>query len=96
MAKKEWPKRFRTVRALVEAMVKGEIPADVVSAGAAAATLGVTRQAVHHRIRSGSLRAWIAEGNIVLVSTYDVRKASREKRGIPPGQGELYDYSPSP
>jgi hypothetical protein len=87
--KKEWPKRYRTVRQLAEGLASGEIPPQVVSPGAAAAALDCSRQAVHDQIKRGTLHAWIAEGRYVLVDVRGVRRKARERLGIPETQGEL-------
>ena len=59
-------KKFKTKEKLVQAILAGEIPRKVLSPGGAAAALGVTRQAIHQRIKRGTLNAWTAEG-IILV-----------------------------
>lgn len=72
-------KTYKTVGELAEAMISGEIPADVVSPGYAAQLLGVSRQAINDRIhKSKSLEAWGAEGT-VLISTSSIN-AVLEKR----------------
>ena len=72
-------KTYKTVSELAEAMKSDEIPANVVSPGAAAAMLGVTRQAINDRLHNGdSLEAWSAEG-IVLISVRSIRLARRKK-----------------
>jgi len=72
-------KTYKTVAELVEAMKSDEIPADVVSPGAAAAMLGVTRQAINDRIHNGkSLEAWGAEGT-VLISVRSIKLALEKK-----------------
>jgi hypothetical protein len=81
-------KRYRTLAAMMRAMQDGEIPANVVSPGGAANALGITRQAVHSRINNGTLRAWGAEGYI-LIDARELRAAVLRKRGIPATQGEL-------
>jgi hypothetical protein len=86
--KKAWPKRFRTVGQLAAALASGEIPPHVVSTGSAATALDCSRQAVHDQINRGTLRAWIAEG-VVLVDHHAVRAKARARRGIPETQGEL-------
>jgi 4-alpha-glucanotransferase len=87
-AKSPWPKRYRTVSQLVDAIRADEVADSVVSPGAAADALGVTRQAVHDRIRRGALHAWCAEG-VVLVDAKQVRSEVRRRRGIAETQGEL-------
>lgn len=74
-------KTYKTVSKMVEAMISGEIPSDVVSPGGAAAMLGVTRQAINDRIhRSKSLEAWGAEG-VVLISVKSIKLAQKKKNG---------------
>jgi hypothetical protein len=80
--------KFGTLKELVEAMKREEIPSDVVSPGAAADVLGITRSSVHSRLLRGSLRAWSAEG-VILIDTKSLLAAVKEKRGVPEGQGEL-------
>lgn len=65
---------FETLPELVDAIKNGEIPREVMSPGGAASKLGVTRQAIHDRIRRGSLRAWTAPG-VIFVYVSDVRAA---------------------
>jgi hypothetical protein len=73
-------KTYKTVDQLAEAIASGEIPTGVVSPGAAAAMLGVTRQAINDRIhKSKSLEAWGAEG-VVLISTRSIELAMQKKR----------------
>lgn len=75
-------KEYKNIAELVEAIQADEIPAEVVSPGAAAAMLGVTRQAINDRIhRSKSLEAWGAEG-VVLISVESINRAiqAREEK----------------
>lgn len=51
-------KRYKSAHALAHAMMDGEIPRNVYSVGYVARLLGVTRQAVHDRIKRGKLDAW--------------------------------------
>lgn len=81
--------KYKTIGELAKAMKTGEIPEDVVSPGAAAVALGVTRGAIHSRLRWGTLDAWSAE-SVVLVSAKSLRKAVKVKRNIPETQGELH------
>lgn len=81
-------KKYRRLSALVEAIQKGEIPNDVVSPGAAARSLGITRQGVHNRLKCGTLEAWSAEG-VILISEKSIKQAVKKKRGISDKQGEL-------
>ena len=73
---------------MVEAMKSDEIPADVVSPGAAAAMLGVTRQAINDRLHNGnSLEAWSAEGTI-LISVKSIKLALKKKQRASDKQGD--------
>ena len=73
-------KTYKTVSKMVEAMKSGEIPVDVVSPGAAAQMLGVTRQAINDRLHNGrSLEAWSSEG-VILISTKSIKLALEKKR----------------
>jgi hypothetical protein len=73
-------KTYKTVAKLVEAMKSDEIPEDVVSPGAAAAMLGVTRQAINDRLHySESLEAWSAEG-VILISVRSIKAALKKKQ----------------
>jgi hypothetical protein len=81
-------KKYASLDLLVEDIKNDVIPSDVVSPGGAAAILGVTRQAIHQRLKCGSLRAWAAEG-VILIDVESLAEASKKKLGIPEGQGEL-------
>lgn len=81
-------KKYRRLSGLVAAMKRDEIPEDVVSPGSAAACLGISRQALHQRLKCGSIEAWAAEG-VILVSMKSVKQAKKKKQGIPDEQGEL-------
>lgn len=59
-------KKFKTKDQLLKAIEAGEIPTKVLSPGGVASALGISRQAVHQRIKRGTLNAWTAEG-IILV-----------------------------
>lgn len=59
-------KRYETVGELAKAIQKGEVPSRVVSPTAAAFALGCSRQAVWDRIKRGTLRAWGAEGILLI------------------------------
>lgn len=85
--------QFKSLQHMLEAMKRGEVPVGVVSPGGAAGVLGITRQAVHERIKRGTLRAWGYEGYI-FVDARDVRALAKRKRGIAATQGELLDESP--
>jgi hypothetical protein len=81
-------KTYKTVAKLVEAMKSDEIPEGVVSPGAAAAMLGVTRQAINDRLHnSESLEAWGAEG-VILISVKSIKLAQKKKRHISDNKGE--------
>ena len=72
-------KTYKSLSELLEAIQSQEIPVDVVSPGAAAAMLGVTRQAINDRLHTGnSLEAWGAEGYI-LISTDSIKAAMQKK-----------------
>lgn len=81
-------KKFKSIGQMAKALRDGEIPADVVSPGAAAATLGISRQAVRDRMVRGTLESWTADG-VVLISMRSLKEASKRKQGVPEGQGEL-------
>lgn len=81
-------KTYKTISDMVEAMKSDEIPADVVSPGAAAAMLGVTRQAINDRLHNGnSLEAWSAEGTI-LISVKSIKLALKKKQRASDKQGD--------
>lgn len=81
-------KTYKTISEMVEAMKSDEIPADVVSPGAAAAMLGVTRQAINDRLHNGnSLEAWGAEGTI-LISVKSIKLALKKKQRASDKQGD--------
>ncbi|MBI2286379.1 MAG: hypothetical protein HYU79_02770 [Nitrosomonadales bacterium] len=81
-------KTYKTISGMVEAMKSDEIPADVVSPGAAAAMLGVTRQAINDRLHNGkSLEAWSAEGTI-LISVRSIKMALKKRQHIFNKQGD--------
>lgn len=81
-------KKYATLDLLVEDLKSGVIPSGVVSPGGAASALGITRQAVHQRLHSGSLQGWAAEG-VILIDVDSLTEAVKKKRGIPESQGEL-------
>ena len=72
-------KTFETLPELVDAICAGEIPREVMSPGGAASKLGVTRQAIHDRMKRGTLRAWTAPG-VILIDVSDVRSVWRANR----------------
>lgn len=85
-------KKYKTLELLIQDIKDNKIPANVVSPGAAATMLGITRQAVQERIyKSQSLDAWIAEG-VVLVSVESIKDAYRKKNNIPESQGVLHGW----
>lgn len=73
-------KTFPSVQRLAEAIASGEIPTQLVSPGGAAVVLGITRQAVHQRVRRGTLRAYGTGDGVVLIDVRDLKLAKREKR----------------
>lgn len=74
-------KTFKSLREFMDAVVNDQIPNDVLFLGIAAVSLGISRQALHQRLRRGTLRAWKV-GGIILVDANDVRAARREKRDL--------------
>ena len=81
-------KKFKNIGQMAKALQDGEIPADVVSPGAAAAALGITRQAVRDRMIHDTLESWTADG-VVLISMRSLKAAVKKKKGVPDSQGEL-------
>ena len=81
-------KKYPSLELLVEDLKKGIIPSHVISPGAAAFVLGITRQAVHQRLKSGSIPAWTADG-VILVDADSVVSISKKKQGIARTQGVL-------
>jgi hypothetical protein len=59
-------KRYESVAELAQAIRSGEVPTRVVSPGLAAEAFGCSRQAVWDRVRRGTLRAWGAEGVVLI------------------------------
>lgn len=84
--------KFKKIADLAKAIQEGQIPSDVVSPGAAAALLGITRQSLHDRLKKGTLEGWKAEG-VVLVSVASLKALINRKKGIPETQGELLDVN---
>jgi hypothetical protein len=82
-------KRYRRVADLVAAIQRGEVPKNVISPGAAAAVLGITRQSVHGLCKRDVLPCWAAE-HYVLIDASAVQARVKQQRGIPAEQGELY------
>lgn len=83
-------KRFRTVSDLLEAVKRGELPRNVISPGAAAAALGITRQGVRDLCVRDVLPAWYAE-RVILIDGAAVQSRAKAKRGIPVEQGDFYE-----
>lgn len=81
-------KKFKTIGQMVQAMKSGEIPENVVSPGAAAQALGITRQSVHSRLLRETLTGWSAEG-VILIDARSLKSEVNKKFNIPAGQGEL-------
>lgn len=85
-------KKYKSLELLVQDIKDNKIPANVVSPGAAANMLGISRQAVQERIyKSQTLEAWAAEG-VILVSVESIKDAYRKKNNIPEGQGVLHGW----
>jgi len=82
------------MKALLTAVLEGEIPIDCGTPLWAAEIMGITTAAVNQRIhQSGSLEAWGIEGGYVLVSKRSIKKAMKKKQGIPDVQGELNGFA---
>ncbi len=58
--------RYDSISELAQAIRAGKVPTRVVSPALAAAAFGISRQAVWQRIQKGKLRAWGAEGTILI------------------------------
>lgn len=82
-------KRFRTIADMLEAFERGEIPRNVISPGAVAAALGITRQSVHELCKRGTLPSWYAE-RVILIDSAAVQARALKVRGVPDSQGDLY------
>ncbi len=82
-------KRFRTVADLIEAIKRGELPRNVISPGAAAAVLGITRQGVRDLCVRDVLPAWYSE-RVILIDGDAVQARALKSRGVPDSQGDLY------
>ena len=82
-------KRFRTIADLIEAIKRGELPRNVISPGAAAAALGITRQGVRDLCVRDVLPAWYAE-RVILIDGDAVQARALKARGVPDSQGDLY------
>lgn len=83
-------KKYKTLQLLIADIKSNKIPANVVSPGAAASMLGISRQAVQDRLYlSESLEAWSADG-VVLISVDSIKDAFNKKNNIPESQGVLH------
>lgn len=82
-------KHFKTLDEMVEAIKRDELPQHIVSPGAAAAALDVTRQAIHDMCKRGTLPCWQAE-RVILIDGDAVQARCLKARGVPEGQGDLY------
>jgi hypothetical protein len=82
-------KRFKTLDQMVEAIKRDELPKHIISPGAAAAVLGITRQGIHDLCKRDSLPCWYAE-RVILIDGDAVQARSEKMRGIPESQGDLY------
>lgn len=82
--------KFKKIADLARAIQEGQIPADVVSPGAAAVMLGVHRQTLHDKLNKGVIECYKAEG-VVLVSAASIKAYLDRKKGVPETQGELID-----
>lgn len=80
--------RTMTNKQFLSAVQSRGLPTDWLSPGAAAAELGITRQAVHDRIRRGTLDAIKLDDGVIYVDVRDVRAAKREKAAIERARGE--------
>lgn len=73
-------KKYKTLELLVEDIKANKIPANVVSPGAAASMLNVSRQAIQDRLyKSQTLEAWSAEG-VILISVDSIKEAYKKKQ----------------
>ena len=82
-------KHFKTLDDMVQAIKRDELPKHVISPGAAAAALGITRQSVHDLCKRGTLPCWYAE-RVILIDGNAVKRRARDSRGISETQGELH------
>lgn len=82
-------KHFKTLDDLVEAIKRDELPAHIISPGAACAVLGITRQTVHDLCKRDKLPCWTAE-RVILIDGDAVQARSHKMRGVPETQGDLY------
>lgn len=87
-------KMYPNMKALLMAVLEGEIPVDCGAPHWAAEIMGITKAAVHQRIHeSGSLEAWGTVGGYVLVSHRSIRAAMKKKQAWPSTQGELDGFA---
>ena len=82
-------KHFKTLDEMVEAIKRDELPKHIVSPGAAAAALDITRQGVHDLCKRGTLPCWYAE-RVILIDGDAVQARALKLRGVPESQGDLY------
>lgn len=82
-------KRFRTINSMVAAIRRDELPKNLISPGAAAAALGITRQSVHELCHRGKLPSWYAE-RVILIDANAVQARALKARGVSETQGDLY------
>lgn len=82
-------KHFQTLDEMVEAIKRNELPEHIISPGAAAAALGITRQGIHDLCKRGSLPSWYAE-RVILIDGQAVQARALSQRGVPESQGDLY------
>lgn len=82
-------KHFKTLDEMVKAIKRDELPKHVISPGAAAAVLGITRQGVHDHCKRGTLPCWYAE-RVILIDGNAVQKMADDRRGVHESQGDLY------
>lgn len=87
-------KKYKSIDLMVQDIVDGKIPRESFSPGYAASVLGITRQAVNHRIhKSKTLEAWGSEG-CVLISLRSILECYNKKRSVPVTQEDfLNDHS---
>lgn len=83
-------KHFKTLDEMVEAIKRDELPQHIISPGAACAVLGISRQTVHDLCKRGKLPCWTAE-RVVLIDGEAVQARALKMRGVPEGQGDLYE-----
>lgn len=82
-------KVYKTLDEMVEAIKRNELPQHIVSPGAAAAALDVTRQTIHDFCRRGTLPCWRAE-RVILIDGGAVQARCLKSRGVPEGQWDMY------